>query len=262
MESEGSLSHSQVPATCPYPDLDPVHTPHPTSCRFILILSSHQLLGLPSSLFSSGFSRQHPVRSSPLPHTCYMPRPSHSSWFYKPHNIGWVVQIIKLLIIQFPPLPCYLVPLKPKYSPQNPILEHPQPVFLPQYQWPSFTPMQSPRLRLCLWIFRNKIRFHGEELLTPHPTPKLEDHPLSAVHDCLFNIFAATLHIGGCSSICNLRTCHAVVTGTHLSYGMLYLMENTAKVNVILLSNKHYLFLFIRIQLHIQISVYTFYYLC
>jgi len=28
----------------------------------------------------------------------------------------------------------------------------------------------------------------------PRPTPKLEDHPLSAVHDCLFNIFAATLH--------------------------------------------------------------------
>jgi len=23
----------------------------------------------------------------------------------------------------------------------------------------------------------------------------LEDHPLSVVHDCLFNIFAATLHI-------------------------------------------------------------------
>jgi hypothetical protein len=29
-------------------------------------------------------------------------------------------------------------------------------------------------------------------LLAPRPTPKLEDHPLSAVRDCLFNIFAAT----------------------------------------------------------------------
>jgi hypothetical protein len=38
---------------------------------------------------------------------------------------------------------------------------------------------------------------------------------LSAVHDCLFNLFAATLHIGGRSSIRNLRTRHAVVTGTH-----------------------------------------------
>ena len=70
--------------------------------------------------------------------------------------------------------------------------------------------------RLCLWTFRrNKIHFNGEELLAPHPTPKSEDHPLSAVRDCLFNIFAAALHIGGRSSIRKLRTRHAVVTGTN-----------------------------------------------
>jgi hypothetical protein len=40
---------------------------------------------------------------------------------------------------------------------------------------------------------------------------------LSAVRECLFNIFAATVHIGGRSSIRNLRTRHAVVTVTHLS---------------------------------------------
>jgi len=57
------------------------------------------------------------------------------------------------------------------------------------------------------------------ELLAPRPTPNLEDNPLSAVRNYLFNIFAATLHIGGRSSIRNLRTRHAVVTGTHLSYG-------------------------------------------
>jgi hypothetical protein len=50
----------------------------------------------------------------------------------------------------------------------------------------------SPRL---LVNFRNKIIFYGEELLAPRPTPKLEDRPLSAVRDCLVNIFAATLHI-------------------------------------------------------------------
>ena len=66
-------------------------------------------------------------------------------------------------------------------------------------------------------MFRNMICFYGEELLAPRPTTKLEDHPLSAAHDCLFNIFAATLHIGGRSSIRNLMTRHAVVTGTHLS---------------------------------------------
>ena len=57
--------------------------------------------------------------------------------------------------------------------------------------------------------------FYREGLLAPRPTPKLEDHPLSAVHDFLFNLFAATLHKGGRSSIRNLRTRHAVVTGTH-----------------------------------------------
>jgi len=48
---------------------------------------------------------------------------------------------------------------------------------------------------------RNKICFYGEEFLPPRLTPKLEDYSLSAVRDCLFNIFAATLHIGGRSSI-------------------------------------------------------------
>ena len=38
---------------------------------------------------------------------------------------------------------------------------------------------------------------------------------MSAVRDCLFNLFAATVHIGGRSSIPNLRMRHAVVTGTH-----------------------------------------------
>jgi hypothetical protein len=43
--------------------------------------------------------------------------------------------------------------------------------------------------------FRNKLIFYSEELLAPCPTPKLEEHSLSAVCDCLFNIFAAKLHI-------------------------------------------------------------------
>jgi len=57
--------------------------------------------------------------------------------------------------------------------------------------------------------------FYRDGLLTPRPTPKLEDHLLSAVRDCLLNLIAGTFHIGGRSSIRNLRTRHAVVTGTH-----------------------------------------------
>jgi len=72
----------------------------------------------------------------------------------------------------------------------------------------------SPGSRLSLFIFRN-ICFYGEELLAPRPTPKLEEHSLSAVRDCVLNVFAANLHAGDRSSYRNLRTRHAVVT--HLS---------------------------------------------
>ena len=77
----------------------------------------------------------------------------------------------------------------------------------------------SPGSRLTFFVFRNTIRFCSEELLAPRPTPQAGGPPLSAVRDCLFNIFAATLHIGDRSSIRNLRTHHAVVTGTDLSRG-------------------------------------------
>jgi len=55
-------------------------------------------------------------------------------------------------------------------------------------------------------------------LLAPRPNTKLEYHPLSAVLDCLFNIFAVTIHIGGRSSIHNLSARHAEMKRTHLSW--------------------------------------------
>jgi len=39
--------------------------------------------------------------------------------------------------------------------------------------------------------------FDDEECLAPRPTIKLEEHPLSAVCNCLFNKFAATLLLIG-----------------------------------------------------------------
>ena len=73
----------------------------------------------------------------------------------------------------------------------------------------------SPEEASRPWVIRNNFFFHGEELLAPRWTPKLEDDPLSAVRDCLFNLFAATLHIGGRYSIRNLRTRRAVVMDPH-----------------------------------------------
>jgi hypothetical protein len=70
MEPESSLSHSKVP--CPptfsiLSQLNSVHTPHNTSWKSILILSSHLRLGLlrePEGKSSRRFSHQNPVHAS------------------------------------------------------------------------------------------------------------------------------------------------------------------------------------------------------
>ena len=54
----------------------------------------------------------------------------------------------------------------------------------------------SPSTRLCD-VFRNIVSFYGEEYARS-PNPKLKDRPLSAVHECLFNI-QADPRIRGCS---------------------------------------------------------------
>jgi hypothetical protein len=64
-------------------------------------------------------------------------------------------------------------------------------------------------------MFLNRIHFYGEELFALRPTPKLENHPLSVVGDCLFNIIAAILHIAGLLSIPRMR--YAVMKGHILS---------------------------------------------
>ena len=118
-------------------------------------------------------------------------------------------------------IPCNLQNLKVHYHiytlPPVPILSQLDPVHAPTF--PLFRSYHCicPGPRLSVWAFHNMICFYAEELLAPRPTPKLEIHPMLAVHDCLFSIFTATLHVGGRSSICNLRMCHALVAGTHLS---------------------------------------------
>jgi hypothetical protein len=74
---------------------------------------------MPGSLqwsLSFRFPHQNPVHTTPLPILRYMPRPSNSSRFYHPHNSGWGVQIMMLLIINFSPQPCYIVPLSLKVN--------------------------------------------------------------------------------------------------------------------------------------------------
>jgi hypothetical protein len=75
-------------------------TPHTTSWRSILTLSSHLRLGFPNGLFPSGFLTKNLYTHLP-PHPSYIPRLSHSSRLYHPHDIGWGVQINTLLIMKF-----------------------------------------------------------------------------------------------------------------------------------------------------------------
>ena len=72
-EPEGSLPHSQEPATCQYPEPHQSSPYFPaTSWRVILILSSYLRLGLPSSPFSSSFPTKtlYARLISPLRATC------------------------------------------------------------------------------------------------------------------------------------------------------------------------------------------------
>jgi hypothetical protein len=118
MEPERSLPHSQVHATCLYPE-PAQSSPYPTSYFILLNIILPSMPGSPQCSLFLRFPHQNPVHASPLPLPSYMPRPSHSSRFYYPHNSGWGVQIIKLLIMKSSPLPCYLVPLRPKYFPHQ-----------------------------------------------------------------------------------------------------------------------------------------------
>ena len=75
----------------------------------------------------------------------------------------------------------------------------------------------SPEEASCLQVFLNMNVLQGWVVSTS-PNPQAGGPPLVGCPDCLFNLFAATLHKGGRSSIRNLRTRHAVVTGTHYTW--------------------------------------------
>jgi hypothetical protein len=57
-------------------------------------------------------------------------RPSYSSRCYHPHNSRWGVNIMEFLIMKVFTHPCYLVPLRHKYSPQHPIFKRCQTTLL------------------------------------------------------------------------------------------------------------------------------------
>jgi len=86
MEPEGSLTHSQWPANCSYPEPDQ-STPGPPShflkIHFSIILSSKR--GSCRWSLSLRFLHQNPKCNCPLLYACYMHR--SFPWFDHPNNI-------------------------------------------------------------------------------------------------------------------------------------------------------------------------------
>ena len=135
--------------TCPYPEPEQSGPCPPFHFLKIHLNIIHQSTpGSSKWPVSLRFPHQNPVCNFPLPihATC------STLLILRPNNI-FLVQIIKLLIVQFSPLPCYLVPLRSKYSPQHPVLKHPQPTFLPWCERPNFTPIQNNRKNYgCIYL--------------------------------------------------------------------------------------------------------------
>jgi hypothetical protein len=96
MEPEGSSPQHKRSPTVPI-----LSQPNP-----VLITTSHFLQihpniilpstpGSPQRSLSLRFPHQNPVHTSPFPHTCYMPRPPHSSRFYHPHELYIPSRVIR-----------------------------------------------------------------------------------------------------------------------------------------------------------------------
>jgi hypothetical protein len=79
---------SQAPAICSSPEPDKFSLClYYISWGYILILSSHLRVGLPSDLFPSGIPNRILYCTYCFPSKCKMPRPSHSSLFVSDYSL-------------------------------------------------------------------------------------------------------------------------------------------------------------------------------
>jgi hypothetical protein len=86
---------------------------------------------------------------------------------------------------------------------------------------------ESVQVRGRLWHFVTSLFFLRCEV--PRPTPKLNCHPFSAVHDFQFNVFAVTLHVWRPSPL-SVTWRHAMSwwPSTHLAWLIILLSGNRA----------------------------------
>ena len=84
--------HNSRPPVLIQSQINPVHTPTSHFLKIYPNIIHPSTTGFPKLSLSFRFPHQNPVYISPLPHTCYMPRPSYISRFHHPNNIGWGVR--------------------------------------------------------------------------------------------------------------------------------------------------------------------------
>jgi hypothetical protein len=77
---------------------------------------------------------------------------------------------------------------------------------------------ESVQVRGPLWHFVTNC-FLRWGVVSPRLTSTVDDHPLSAVRHCLFNIWGYPPYLEAVSSIRNLRTHHAMVTKRPTQHG-------------------------------------------
>jgi hypothetical protein len=109
-----------------------LHNCHSDTGYTVKIMS--QCLMKPHTLKTYGgveISLQYPICIPCRPHSCYIPCPSHLLSLDHSNCIWRGVQVMKLLIMQFPSVSRHFISPRSKYSPQHPVPKHLQSMFLP-----------------------------------------------------------------------------------------------------------------------------------
>jgi hypothetical protein len=111
---------------------------HPQPLRSILILYSHLLLGLPNGLFPSGFPTN--TLCTPLPSSIHATCLAHLIIldFISRKTLGEQYRSLSFSLCNF-----LYSPVTPSLLGPKILLKHPQPMLLPQWQRPRFTPIQN-----------------------------------------------------------------------------------------------------------------------